>query len=172
MCRVLHLPSLANVAPCPPAFRGATRLTKAQRAGLAFQKKLFGALSSITPPGATCQTNSWFSFRDRNGPGCASPDIFVRPLADGSILLVEAKLKLSAVALEEGLKQLLDLYSPLFRTVFPESALRLLLVGRYLSPASAGSGPLTELVGRDLSETPTVAFWPGTGRIQPALLAP
>jgi hypothetical protein len=172
VCRALHLPSLANVASCPPAFRGATRLSKAQRAGLAFQKKLFLALAAIAPPNAECQTNSWFSFRDRNGPGCASPDIFVRPLADGSILLVEAKLKLSAAALDEGLKQLLSLYSPLFQTIFPESALRLLLVGRYLSPASAGSVPLTELVGRDLGSVPTVAFWPGTGRIQPALLAP
>ncbi len=170
MCRILHLPSLANIAPCPPIFSGQSprALSKAQRAGLAFQHRLAKSLAAICPPNAECHESGWFAFRDRNGPGCASPDVVVRPLADGSLLLVEAKLKLSPVALEEGLAQLQGLYAPLLRAAYPATPLRLLLVGKFLA-AGSRAVPLAELRGRDLGEAPLVAFWSG-GRVPPLLL--
>ena len=169
MCRAIHLPSLANVTPCPPIFsaQAPRALSKAQRAGLAFQHRLAKGLAAICPPNAECRESGWFSFRDRNGPGCASPDVVVRPLPDGSLLLVEAKLKLSLPALEEGLAQLQELYAPLLRTAYPATPLRLLLVGKFLA-AGSRAVPLAELRGRDLDETPLVAFW-ASGKV-PALL--
>lgn len=169
MCRLLHTPSLEAVCFAPPGAgvcRSARqKLTPAQRAGLAFQRKLSKALpfgpgpSSGNAAGAALYSAPWLAFRDRNGAGLAQPDAFVCPLPDGSVLLLEAKLKLTAAAVAEARRQVERLYLPLLAALFPGAAQRAAIVGRYLGGEAAV--PLAELGWADLRPEPLLTFWNG-----------
>jgi hypothetical protein len=154
VCRVLHTPSLEAVclaaSPRRPSSR--QRMTAAQKAGLAFQRKLARALPSST-------SGPWIAFRDRNGAGLAQPDLYIQPLPDGSVLLFEAKLKLTAVAVAEARRQVEGLYLPLLSQLYPNAPLRAAITGRYLAEGATGARPLTELSWRDFEETPMLTYW-------------
>ncbi len=161
MCRLLHIASLEADCFAPPAagpcrVSSRQKLSPAQRAGLAFQRKLSRALPFAE---AAVRPSAWLAFRDRHGAGLAQPDVFVQPLPDGSVLLLEAKLKLSPIAVAEALRQVEGLYLPLLAALFPAAAQRAVVVGRYLGQESAV--PLAELGWRDLGPRPLLAFWDG-----------
>jgi hypothetical protein len=173
MCRLLHIDSLEAVCFAPGDRRPSSRqkLSPAQRAGLAFQRKLAKALpfsaaerseagisgdSSAERP--ILHISSWLAFRDRNGAGLAQPDIFALPLPDDSVLLVEAKLKLTERAISEAARQVEGLYGPLLHAFYGRDV-KSLIVGRFLGSRTAV--PLAELSWRDLGAVPLLAFWDG-----------
>jgi hypothetical protein len=105
-------------------------------------------------------SSSWLAFRDRNGAGLAQPDVFVLPLPDGSLLLLEAKLKLTERAISEAARQVEGLYAPLLSALFPAAGtVRTAIVGRYLG--SRRAAPLAEISWRDLGAVPLLSFWDG-----------
>ena len=119
--------------PSANPFPARRRMTAAQKEGRGFEKEVVKALVKGLGE-KTIYPARWLKYSDDGGLNLlAQPDVFALPLADESLLLLEAKLTLSAVAVEEGLTQLRELYAPLLSFLWPGMFIRLALVGKYLA---------------------------------------
>jgi hypothetical protein len=89
----------------------------------------------------------------------------VFPLPGKDILLLEAKLKLSARAVSMAKAQLLGLYAPLLQALFPSSLLRLGIVGRYAGEEGKHPVPLPDVRWDELGPDPLILQWDGKRRL-------
>ncbi len=96
-------------------FSKAKPRARAQKAGLAYEKKVGRALKRMLQDQTLLgelKLNQWILFADVNGIGWAQPDAYL--LRRENILLMECKLTQSDVATP----QLLSLYLPLLRKIY------------------------------------------------------
>lgn len=124
-------------------------MSAAQCAGLAYENRLRKALGALPPP--------WIEFYRGAERHFAHPDILAMPMQDGSILLIEAKLKLTEHSVVKALRQLNDKYIPLVEALW-SGRLRLAVVGRYLEDG-VSTEPLGDVVLDDLDATPRLFQW-------------
>ena len=102
---------LSDTSPHSSSTRG---MTAAQKAGLAFEKKIGRQLRQYW--GKAHLPGPWIEFEDDNGPGRAQPDhVIVDPLGRWNIII---ECKLSYFTLAEC--ELSELYHPLVTHVFPD----------------------------------------------------
>lgn len=95
-------------------------------AGLRYERR---ALQELRRHFDQLQPKPWFEFEDANGRGWASPDALVHQGA--TVVIIEIKLTHSL----DAERQLLGLYAPLARSVWPASTVRLLSVVRGVVPS-------------------------------------
>lgn len=115
----------AKWAAAPAFARGRPRLSKPQRAGLAFQRKVGKALVHF---GSCCREGAWISYRDRGGLGLAQPDVML-VLPEG-VLVLEIKLKFTLRAIP----QLDALYVPLLQHLFPDRPIWRAVLCKHAAP--------------------------------------
>ena len=128
--------AIAQAELLPPSanpFPARRRMTAAQKEGRRFERGIAKAMAKGLGE-KMIYSARWIRYSDDGGLNLlAQPDVFALPLVDKSILLLEAKLTLSAAAVEEGLTQLRELYAPLLSFIWPGMFMRLALVGKYLA---------------------------------------
>lgn len=107
-----------------------SRASGAQKAGLAYQKRIGALLTSSRPP-STLELGPWFWFVDsRTVRHYCQPDILLH-LADGRIAVGEIKIRWTA----DAWWQLRKLYLPVLGKVFPGRVLLPFVVCRSFDPA-------------------------------------
>lgn len=156
----------AKWAAAPAFARGKRRLSKPQRAGLAFQRKAGKALTHF---GQSCKAGAWISYRDRVGPGLAQPDI-VLVLPEG-VLVLEIKLKFTLRAIP----QLDALYVPLLQYLFPSRPIWRAVLCKHAAPEisefhafPAVDATLSDLCQPEVQPPMPVLLWP---KVTPTLFS-
>lgn len=135
-----------------PSFAaGKRRMTAARRAGLAFEKRVRKELN--------CDEPEWILYHDRAGEHYAHPDILSHPMMDGSILLLEVKLKLTRKAIFRAREQMNERYIPLAKFLFDGRRIRTGIVGKFLDGTQAHA--FSDVVLTDLNSSPALFHWDG-----------
>jgi hypothetical protein len=158
-------PPLLWARASPPVFTKARGHNPYSRAGLAFERKVKKALTSVArSAGATLEPNPWFTFRDANGDGVCSPDAILN-LLPKYVIVVEVKLKY-VLGAEAKLK---GLYLPVVARArdLPISHVFPLIITKVLTKDA--SGLTIEYVGDAITSQatgrfrPPVLHWLGSG---------
>ena len=133
--------------------------TAAQRAGVAYEKKVFVALKNLASYlGATVEHNPWFAFVDNNGPGLAVPDVVFT--FDTVTIVIEVKLKY----IPEARNKLTKLYMPLVMNETSSFNVKGLVICKFLTPNAL---PTIDTLGDTLTFKNGIPVlpWNGKGKI-------
>ena len=128
---------LFNVRRSGPAYRvSSKKLTPSQAAGIRFEKKVGTHLEILTKSlDAKLEKNSWFQYRDENGPHACSPDFIF--IYDGMVIVIEVKV----TWLPSAISKLRNLYIPVVNRILRPEKIGGIVICKNLTP-EAGKFPI------------------------------